>query len=373
MDKFKNSNFPLIRLIPLFCLCFFLSNLYAAPAYGNEPFPLKYISGELDRTILRCESLVMERRFEEGRALFDELEKQDPDALLPSMGRLLILMAHYLERGAPREILDESFKSEFAINQRILRKMQKKDDPSAWDHFVMGGSLGVRGLYELENKRYVSAFMHGLSALSHFREAQRVDPQIHDVYFATGLYKYFRSVKTRYLWFLPLIRDQREEGIREIRLALDKGHYAPPACKIALVHLSEREGLDEEGMRMGEEYLGDYPGSLLIRDGLARIYERQERWRDAARTYREGYRGDVSIRWVLLQAGRDYVRADALDEGEESFRAYLTSDPSSAGAAQAHLGLSRIYRSAGDDLRAQTERDRAVLLDPTLKDLPGAD
>jgi tetratricopeptide (TPR) repeat protein len=369
VDIFEKLNF--LAKLPIYFL-FFLSLLFCfQPVSANEsaPFPGKYITPELDRTILAAETLVMERRYEEARDLFNGLEKKDQRSLLPSMGRLLILMARSFEKGESAGNLEKSFQVEFEKNRKILKKKKKSKNLNGWDHFLIGGSLGVRGLYELEQQDYFSAFMHGLSALSHFGEAQRQDPLIFDVYFSSGLYKYFRSVKTRYLWFLPLIRDQREEGLEEIRLALNKGYYAVPACKIALVFLAEKEGKDVEGIRMGEAFLEEYPDCLLIRDSLAEIYRRQDRHLDAARTYRDGYKGDVSIRWVLLQAGREFLKADALVQAEESLQEYLATSPLPSGAAQAHLGLARIYLRQGEHSRSHRERERAVLLDPSLKDI----
>jgi tetratricopeptide (TPR) repeat protein len=371
VDELKNSN--LLSRLPIFLFFSLLFTFQALPVQGVEPFPLQYISSELDRNILKAESLVMDRHYEEARSSFDDLEKKDPESILPSMGRLLVLMTQSLEKDAQADLFEESFQREFKKNREILKRMEKRADLNAWDHFLMGGSLGVQGLYELQHGRYVPAFMHGLSGLSHFKKAKEMDPEIHDVFFATGLYKYFRSVKTRYLWFLPLIRDQREEGVEEIHQALKKGHYAEPACKIALVMLAEKENDVKGGIRMGEVFLAEYPRNLLIRQALGKIYERQGLWFDAARTYRNGYAGDASTRWVLLQAGRDFVKANAPAEAEESFRKYLASGPPPSGGAQAHMELSRLYRSSGELSRSLEERERAVLLDPTLKESPSDD
>ncbi|MEK6777758.1 MAG: hypothetical protein AABY87_12905 [bacterium] len=317
--------------------------------------------------MLMAESLVMERRYEEAMGLFDQMEKEESESLLPSMGRLLILMARSFEKGDTSERLEKEIQAELEKNSRILKRMKAHADLTAWDHYIMGGSLGVKGLYELEHQRYVSAFVNGISALSHFSEAQTLDHGIHDIYFATGLYKYFRSVKTRYLWFLPLIRDQRMEGIEEIRVALEKGHYAVPACKIVLVALAEKEGQDHEGVQMGEVFLKEYPKCLLIRDPLAKIYRRRSQWYDAGKTYYGAYEGDPSIRWVLLEAGRDFMIGNELAKAEESFLAYLSSSPPDSGAAQAHLELSRVYHRMGDPSLSQQEREWAIKLDPGLK------
>ncbi len=239
-----------------------------------ETFPFPYISPELDRTILMAESMVMDRRYREVREVFDRMEQHDPDSLLPSMGRLLSLMVQSLEKGAPKDLLEKEFAAEFPKNRALLKKVERRGGLNAWDHFLLGGSLGVRGLYELEHRRYLAAFMHGMRALSHIHVAARLDPEIHDLAFATGMYKYYRSVKTRYLWFLPFVGDQREEGLAEIRQALQEGHYAVPAAKIALVMLSEREGRDVEGIRLGRRYLREYPNCKLIRDALEAMEQR---------------------------------------------------------------------------------------------------
>ncbi len=245
-----------------------------SPSNASDPFPRLYISAELDKQILAAEALVMERRYAEARAVFDEMESDQPESALPSLGRLLILLAHSLEEGAPAAELEKGFASEFQKNQKAVRALESQETLDAWDHFLLGGAYGVRGLYEMERRRYLSAFVRGFKALRHFKEVQRLDPEIHDVYFATGIYKYFRSVKTRYFWFLPLIADQREEGLAEVRLALSRGHYAVPASKIALVVLAEKEGQLDEGARLAEQYLLEYPRCRLIQDALEKIRRR---------------------------------------------------------------------------------------------------
>ncbi len=265
---------------------------------GSERFPRPYISADLDGQILSAEALVMERRYGEARAVFNDIESRHPDSALPSLGRLLVFMTHSLEEGAPEAELEKGFKGEFRKNVKAVKALEKQETLSAWDHFLLGGSYGVRGLYELERHRYLAAFLHGLKALGHFKTVRRLDPEIHDVYFATGIYKYFRSVKTRYLWFLPLIEDQREAGVGEVRLALARGHFSVPACKIALVVLAEKEGKLDEGARLGEQYLLEYPRCRLIRDALEKI----ERRRAADQAGPAGFRGD-SVRGLFLDFG----------------------------------------------------------------------
>ncbi|NOY52757.1 MAG: flagellar biosynthesis anti-sigma factor FlgM [Deltaproteobacteria bacterium] len=247
--------------------------VFPSVSFGGT-FPAPYLSPEQDRTILTAESMVMDRRYREADALFDRMEKNDPGSLLPSMGRLLSLMVQSLEKGAPKARLEEEFAAEFPKNQARMKELERRGNLNAWDHFLLGGSLGVRGLYELNHRRYFSAFLHGMRALSQIHKVAALDPGIHDIAFATGLYKYYRSVKTRYLWFLPFVGDRREEGLAEIRQALEQGHYAVPAAKIALVMLAEREGTDAEGIRLGRKYLREYPNCKLIRDALETMEQR---------------------------------------------------------------------------------------------------
>lgn len=248
-----------------------------APADSGQAFPLNYVSPETDRAILEAEELVMERRYGEARAVFDGMEKEKPDWLLPGMGRLILILAQILEKEAPKAQLEHEFGLEVIKNRSRIKALDGRDDLTPWEHFMLGGTLGAQGLFDLEHGRYFMAFTRGLKALSHFKAAQRNDPEIKDVHFALGLYKYYRSVKTRYLWFLPLVRDQREEGIEEIKLALVEGHYAVPACKIALVLLAKKEGKEREGIALGKQYLLEYPRCKLIGDAVVSMERRLEK------------------------------------------------------------------------------------------------
>ncbi|MDX1765246.1 MAG: hypothetical protein R3231_13070 [bacterium] len=250
--------------------------LQAVSADGGQRFPLTYISPETDRSILKAEQLTMEGQYSEARAIFDGMEKENPGRLLPGMGRMILILVQFMEKESPKMQLEEAFRAEALKNRSRIDTLGKQDNLTPWEHFVLGGTLGAQGLFDLEQGRYFRAFTQGLKALSHFKAARRRDPEIKDVHFALGLYKYYRSVKTRYLWFLPLVRDQREEGIGEIKIALAEGHYAVPAGKIALVLLAEREGDDRAGIALGKTYLLEYPRCRLIRDAVVSMERRLE-------------------------------------------------------------------------------------------------
>lgn len=283
-----------------------LQVVQTAAVEGGEHFPFNYVSAATDRSILEAEQLVMERRYGEALSVFDEMEKRESQWLLPATGRLIIILVQFLEKDAPKITLERDFRAEVIRNRSRLEALEGRDDLTPWEHFLVGGTLGAQGLFDLEHGHYFRAFARGLKALSHFKAVQRGDPEIKDIHFAFGLYKYYRSVKTRYLWFLPLVRDQRKEGMAEIRLALSQGHYAVPGCKIALVLLAKKEGNDREGIALGKKYLLEYPRCKLIDDAVSSMERRLETvtgiGRDIA-PWEIGSRGATGNSFPLLPAG----------------------------------------------------------------------
>ena len=306
------------------------------------PFPLDYVSPEVDAVVLRAEALLMEREYEAADRLLAGLEARPGQRLLGSLGRAMVRLVAFLEAEGDRSVEEAALRRALERNRAAAAEVERRRHKGAWELFLLGGSLGARGLYELEKGRYVAAVIHGLGALGRLDQAERLDPGIRDIGFARGLYIYYRSVKTRYLWFLPLVRDRRAEGIALIARTLEQGHYAVPACKIALTVLAEEQGETAGGIARGRVYLAEYPRCLLLRRPLARLYERAGRWAEAAETWRDGYTPAAPwTRGWLLDAARDFLRAGRPAEAAAVLARLERAGPTAAQARAAREIMGR--------------------------------
>ena len=108
----------------------------------------------------------------------------------------------------------------------LANKAVTIDRRDPWAFFIRGGTYAYRAAIKVRSKNYFSALSNGLSAVSDLNKAAALDSQLYDAYMGIGSFHYFRTKAASILKWLPFIGDNREKGIAEIKLAMEKGRYS---------------------------------------------------------------------------------------------------------------------------------------------------
>lgn len=106
------------------------------------------------------------------------------------------------------------------------------------------------------------------------RQLLASSPHSYDAYVATGVQKYLVGLKPAPLrWMLQLkgIRGDRDQGIRELQLAADKGRYLAPFARILLAIAHLRKDEQEKAAEILADLRQQFPGNPLFAEELARI------------------------------------------------------------------------------------------------------
>jgi hypothetical protein len=101
-----------------------------------------------------------------------------------------------------------------------------------------------------------------------------VSPQSYDAYVATGIQKYLVSLKPAPVrWMLRIggINGNRDEGLRELELAADKGHYLAPFAQILLAIAFLRKGERQRSIEILRELNRQFPHNSLFAEEVARL------------------------------------------------------------------------------------------------------
>ncbi len=146
----------------------------------------------------------------------------------------------------------------------------KNQDHDLWSMFYHGSALCYLAFYEGRNGDYLKAVSHGLSGISILKKIVKIDPEFYDACFGIGSYKYWRSQKTKFLNWLPLVSDDREEGIDLIRQAVEKGKYTQYAAMNELIWILLDAGRAEEAYSWALKGLEKFPQSRFFLWGAAK-------------------------------------------------------------------------------------------------------
>lgn len=232
---------------------------------------------------------------------------------------------------------DDSRESEFMdhVNAALDRLNdwvdRHRDDP--WGYFFCGTGYGYKAVWLAHKGSWLKAMFAGLNAKSRFSDAIRLDAHFYDCYTGLGNYHYWSSVKIRK--FLPFLPDNRDDGLRELRLAADSSRISTKAAQIGLAWAMLNEKNYPEALKFGnqlKETANSGRNSLWILGG---IYWRSGNLRKAADMYnqiiesleRAGNQNGYNLIFLHYRKGVCYYGMGNNKAAEEEFKTVLSYDP----------------------------------------------
>ncbi len=147
-------------------------------------------------------------------------------------------------------------------------KILNRQPDNVWAKFFIGGSDGLKGIYEARYERWITAFRYGWKGVSVL--LQLLESNLADIYYGIGSYNYWRSALSKMLWWMPGIEDKRGEGINQLLKARTDGIYTKTLASVALIDIFLNEKQYYDALKITDEELSKYPSSLVFLWGKAR-------------------------------------------------------------------------------------------------------
>ncbi|MDE2142678.1 MAG: hypothetical protein KGJ84_09735 [Elusimicrobia bacterium] len=218
----------------------------AAPASAARPSSL---TPEMDRLVMSGIDAVYRMDFDAADASAKQamaLDPAYPHAYLGAAATDFIRSIYGPEQTDDHLVREFERKADLAIavSQRWLKT--HPDDPEAL--LVLGSGYGISARLGLERHEYLKAFRHGTRAMKSIRAAIKADPEMYDAYLGVGMFDYYVDTIPRFAGWLAkiMLGGDRARGLRELRLAAEKGHFARIAAQLILVEIDTQ---DEFGAR----------------------------------------------------------------------------------------------------------------------------
>lgn len=197
--------------------------------------PLILFAQDKNSIIFEGIKYIHQDQFDKGIAQFKKLTQLWPDD--PS--GYMFVAASYL--AISDDYRNQSYQEEFEryIDLAIDKgeKKIKKRNYTADDLLCLGGSYGYRGIYRSFNGSWWGAFRDGGKANKILQKGLELDSTLYDIYFGLGAYNFYRSIKSKLLWWLPFFGDNRQKGIDQTKLAIQKGKFTKDEAKYGLLRI----------------------------------------------------------------------------------------------------------------------------------------
>jgi len=216
---------------------------------------LLFFPVNIDSTILNGMDAAYEEHFNKAESLFLYVKKS---MKAHPVGYFLLASLYeleYIDEGIEEK--KEKFYAYADSGERIGERYIKENPEDALGYFFTGGIYTIQVFYFGLNGDYLKALMKALPALDDLSKCIKKDTTIYDAYLGLGGYNYFKGL-------FPFVRGAKEEGLRQISLAIDKGRYTRNLASIGLANLYIREKKYEQARLILRDLLKRYPDSRTI-------------------------------------------------------------------------------------------------------------
>ena len=220
-------------------------------AHPDEPLPYAvrgsaYLFSELDRLgVLEGEFFIDDKRIAEKKKL-----KPDP---------------------AIRDQFEKAIEAAQSRAAAVLKANPKDHDAL----FAMCMTTGLTTDYmALIEKRQIKSMTTMRYSTRYAQDLLRIDPQFYDAYLTTGITEYtVGSLPFFIRWFVRFdnVQGSKEQGMKNLHLVAERGHYLKPFAKILLAICYMREKKPRQTEQLLASLTREYPGNPLLRRELAKV------------------------------------------------------------------------------------------------------
>jgi len=254
--------------------------LLAAPAAARKTS----VTSEMDKLLMAGVDHIYLMRFSEASADMAQAIALDPTYPHPYFGVAAIDLITFIyggKQGDPALLKSFEVKALDSIKKAEAYLKTHPNDPDAL--FILGASHGMFGRLAIVQRRWLQAFGHGRASMKFVRRAVKLEPELYDAVLGLGMFDYYVATIPKFAGWLAkiVLGGDRERGLKQIRLAAEKGRYAKVTAQMILVEIYLEDPFGaynpKEGLRLMREVHAQYPGSQMLDSAfISALYEAKE-------------------------------------------------------------------------------------------------
>ncbi len=198
----------------------------------------------------------------------------------------------YLAATYQAEILDAEDYRELPRFKKLMdtaiqkaEALRSEEPPTPWVYFMEGSAYLYKSFMDSKTGRIWGAYRNALRGVDRLNKAIGMDSTFYDAYLGVGSYRYWKSRKAKSLTWLPFLKDEREQGLRMVRTAIEKGSLVKYVGKDQLAWIEIDRGNWEEALALALENHRRYPESRFFMWTLTEIYYKSQKWKEAMQWY----------------------------------------------------------------------------------------
>ncbi len=180
-----------------------------------------------------------------------------------------------MQTGAPDPAARQGFERALARSDQLADAVLRRSPGDANAMFARMMNLGMRADYSgLIEKRYLASLAYIKQAGILGEKLLSLHPSYYDGYLALGIENYLlglRPAPVRWMLRLYGAKADKREGIEQLTLVAEKGHYLLPYARLLLAFAAMRENAPSKARDLLEGLAREFPGNPLYAKELARL------------------------------------------------------------------------------------------------------
>ena len=312
------------------------------------------------RRAARGMELVFERDYRGARTHWAALQSDYPGSAVENVGRLLIYQSLMLENFDYRFEKQYLAHSEMALED--IRAAMAVPGQEGWEHFLLGGVMGLQGIHLMRKRQYVASLNRGLEALEALKALKEIAPDFADPRVGEGIYKYWRTVVSRKTRLIPDRGDQREEGIADILFAEEHATFVGPAASLAMVYVRLEERNVRSALSYGRKNQRRFPDNVINNMLVARMLIHLRRYDQSLAVLDSILRTDIDNHRAHFHRATALMKKEDLEEAMTAIDRYLGMPLEEASRASGLHRKGDIHFEAGRHAQARGFYEQAVAI-----------
>ncbi|MCB2231533.1 hypothetical protein KQH82_12515 [bacterium] len=266
---------------------FLLACLIAALAVTAEAQPpVTYPDRALVVQLTDVQTALYNERFAEADSISRVMIDQRPDDPVGYLFRAAAMLSEMtaFEENLYGDLFTDLIDTSLALAAK--RSEQSTGARRAWMQLYRGHAHAYRALWESRFGSFVSAVRNGFAARNEYEDGLKADSSVYDLYLGLGSYHYWKSARAGMLRWLGVLSNDKERGLRELRLAADSSLVFRDAARQAMIWIMLDRGDYDSVVVVASEAAEKYPDGNLFLWPLAQAQYELREYRDAIDTYR---------------------------------------------------------------------------------------
>lgn len=276
------------------------------------------------RLFVEIQKFLYNDKFEQADSVCRELIGAYPDDPAGLVFEAAVMVGEMTDR--EEDIYHDRFTRLLDSTVELVDSALPGADPAgrSWLYLFRGHVEAYRSLYQSRFGSFISAVKAGMRAMDNYDKGLKADSLNYDLYLGAGSYHYWKSAKAGLLRFLMIFKNEKKQGIEELRLAADSSIVFRDAARSALIWVWLNEKEYDSVLAAGNEFAERYPGGKAVLWPMAQAYFERRQYRAAIDAYEEirgRIAGDPGNYFNMIecdyQIGRCYDRMNLTDSAAE--------------------------------------------------------